>query len=108
MKWGENWRLPTFNEINELLDNCTTEWTTLNRAKGYKFTSNINGNSIFLPAGGERYETLTGTPEYTAHYWSGTLGDLHMAYGLGFSYSLVGGISSTRYHGYMVRPIWKE
>ena len=36
-------------ELKELVDNCTWTWGTLdNGVKGYKVTSNKNGNSIFF------------------------------------------------------------
>ena len=54
VKWGGNWRMPTKEQFEELFDNCTSGWTTLNGVDGRKFTSNINGNSIFLPAAGYR------------------------------------------------------
>ena len=49
--WDGSWRMPTNNEITELINNCNWEWTTRNGVNGYKITGN-NGNSIFLPAGG--------------------------------------------------------
>ena len=48
---GGNWRMPTSDEITELNDKCTGQWTTLNGVNGYKVTG-PNGNSIFLPAAG--------------------------------------------------------
>lgn len=64
--WGENWRTPTMEEFEELLDpdKCSWEWTALKqkgpfgKVKGYKVTSLVpgfEGNSIFLPATGYRY-----------------------------------------------------
>ncbi len=47
--WGKDWRIPTAAQQKELLDNCTWEWTTLNKVNGCKVTG-PNGNSIFLPA----------------------------------------------------------
>lgn len=44
VKWGGAWRLPTPEEIKELLDGCTIEYTQ----NGAIFTG-PNGNSIFLP-----------------------------------------------------------
>ena len=70
--WGGDWRLPTKKEFEELLYNCTWEWTTQNSHKGYKVTSKKNGQSIFLPAAGDRY----GADEYRVgslgYYWSST------------------------------------
>jgi hypothetical protein len=44
-------------QIQELFDSTytTTAYTTQNGVKGRKITSNINGESIFLPAAGYRY-----------------------------------------------------
>ncbi len=57
IKWGGSWRMPTKEEFQELIDNCTWKWTTYKGTKGYKVTSKKNGNSIFLPAAGYRYGT---------------------------------------------------
>ena len=54
--WGENWRMPTRTEIEELLNNCTWTWSTQNGTKGYLVCSKTNENSIFLPAAGFRQE----------------------------------------------------
>ena len=55
--WGENWHTPSLAQIQELFDSTytTTAYTTQNGVKGRKITSNINGESIFLPAAGYRY-----------------------------------------------------
>lgn len=42
---------PTSEQIKELLDNCSYQWTTQNGVKGGKFTG-PNGGTIFLPAAG--------------------------------------------------------
>ena len=51
--WGNNWSMPTAEQFQELLDNCTWEFT----GNGYKVTSKQEGNNnyIFLPAAGYRY-----------------------------------------------------
>ena len=54
--WGESWRMPTQNEIQELVDNCTWTWTTQGGKDGCKVMG-PNGNSIFLPAAGYRSNT---------------------------------------------------
>lgn len=53
VKWGGEWRMPTIQEFRELLDNCETYYDELNGVPGYRFVSEINGNSIFLPAAGD-------------------------------------------------------
>lgn len=48
---GSDWRIPTYNEINELINNCTWEWTQIEGINGYKIMGE-NGNSIFIPSSG--------------------------------------------------------
>ena len=72
VKWGGTWRMPTWDEINELLDNCDYEWTMQNGVKGYKVTSKKNGKSIFLPAAGWRTGTLLHDAGSYGLYWSST------------------------------------
>ena len=47
-------KLPTKEQWEELKNKCRWEWTTQNGVNGYKVTG-PNGNSIFLPAAGERF-----------------------------------------------------
>ncbi len=82
--WGGSWRMPTQVEVQELIDNCTWEWTSEGGHNGYKVTSNINGNSIFLPAAGWCCEpSLAG--KYGG-YWSSSPyeSDTQGAYDLSF------------------------
>lgn len=60
VKWGDNWRMPTKAEFEELLSNCTWTWSQQNGVTGYIVTSNKTGytnRSIFLPATGYRVDT---------------------------------------------------
>ncbi len=73
--WGGNWRMPTREEMDELHDNCTWEWTTINGVNGYRVTSKKQGytnRSIFLPASGYK---ANGFYEYgrNGNYWSRSL-----------------------------------
>ena len=83
--WGEGWRMPTKEEYRELLHECDWEWTSLDGMLGCKVTG-PNGNSIFLPAAGDRYESsLSGVGE-GGGYWSSTPYEsgAQGAYALGF------------------------
>ena len=70
--WGSSWRMPTCEEIEELVDKCTWQWTSVNGIYGQKVTGS-NGNSIFLPAAGRRNGTEVGRRGSYGYYWSGTL-----------------------------------
>ncbi len=108
VKWGGSWRMPTQDEINELIDNCTYEWTALSGVRGGKFTSRKNGNWIFLPAAGRRwYDVLNDGGSY-GYYWSGTLYESYAsgAYSLSFySGSIYWDTWDYRYGGPSVRPV---
>ena len=70
--WGAGWRMPTQTEMQELINNCTVTWTTQNGVNGRLFTGS-NGNSIFLPAAGDRGDCgLYGAGSY-GYYWSSSL-----------------------------------
>ena len=71
-EWGGKWRLPTQKEFQELIDICTWTWTTQNGHNGYKGTSKKNGNSIFLPAAGQRSDTSLYYQGADGNYWSAT------------------------------------
>lgn len=107
VKWGGNWCMPTKDDIKELLDNCTYEWTTLNSVNGKKFTSKINGNSIFLPAAGYRWlGGLDDAGEYGG-YWSSTqIPDYSLnACSLDFWSGYASWRLTSRVHGQSVRPV---
>lgn len=72
VRLGGAWRLPTLAECNELIDNCDYEWTAQNRAWGGKFTGRKKGESIFLPATGERYARSLVNSTISGNYWSST------------------------------------
>ena len=103
--WGGNWRMPTLDEMKELLDECTWEWTTMNGVYGRKVTG-PNGNSIFLPAAGYRYGTSLYYAGSYGYYWSATpLGTGNNAYGLYFNSDYYDWRSIGRYYGQAVRPV---
>ena len=74
--WGDNWRMPTIEELQALIANCDVTWT--NNYKNSGVHGNIitgkgyfSGNSIFLPAAGrcspDGYISDKGVNGY---YWS--------------------------------------
>lgn len=107
VKWGGDWVMPTLDDIQELEDNCTSEWTTLNNVNGLKFTG-PNGKSIFLPAAGVRAGGRLDDAGSDGRYWSsnpfGYLPD--DAFALHFHLGSVGWSSDhDRDYGFSVRPV---
>ena len=51
VNWGPKWRMPTKEQQQELIDNCTWTWTARNNVNGMLVTG-PNGNKMFLPAAG--------------------------------------------------------
>lgn len=108
-QWGDGWRLPSQAEFQELVDNCTWEWTEMNGVTGRRATA-TNGNSIFFPAAASRDgETVSNQVGQRGCYWSGTLypgNDARYAY---YFYFYEGNQQPTRnnrrYMGYSVRPV---
>ena len=70
--WGGNWRMPTAEEFEELLDNTTVTWTQQNGVNGSLYTAS-NGNSLFLPAAGLRRGGELVNAGITAEFWSSWL-----------------------------------
>ncbi len=109
VKWGGTWRMPTRAEQNELIINCTWQWTTLNGIKGYRVTG-PNGNSIFLPAAGYRGATVANYQGAFGYYWSSTLdknGNFLAWYSNFYSYDYEWISYHDRYNGHTVRPVCK-
>ena len=52
--WGDDWRMPTKEEFDELYKKCTWSWVRVDDTNGYKVTG-PNGKSIFFPAAGISY-----------------------------------------------------
>ena len=63
LRLGEGWRYPTWNEVQELYDNCTVTESTLNGWPGVMFVSKINNNYIFF---GYRTKGLTSALRWTS------------------------------------------
>ena len=53
VNWGKNWRMPSLEQIRELINCCSWQWTMRNGVNGQLVTG-PNGNTMFLPATGNR------------------------------------------------------
>ena len=109
INWGGRWRMPTKVEYDELrnLSYTTWTWTSLNGVNGYKVTSKTNGNSIFLPAAGFRYDSDLYSAGSDGYYWSSSLNSSfsNFAYVLYFYSSGVDWGNDNRYCGRSVRAV---
>ncbi len=70
--WGSNWCLPTGKQIQELIDNCKSEWKSYKGVPGRIFTG-PNGNILFFPASGWQNSNETEIRERgeIGGYWAG-------------------------------------
>lgn len=108
-EWGNNWRMPSQAEMEELAEKCSWEWTAVNGVNGMNVTG-PNGNSIFLPAAASRTgETVSNQVGQRGCYWSGTLwSDSQFASYLYFYDNpdrVQPARSNRRYIGMSIRPV---
>lgn len=106
VQWGGSWVMPSFDQIEELLNHCSSEWTTENGIYGRRFTGS-NGGSIFLPAAGFRSNGDLYFAGWDCGYWSSTQSPdySYHAYYLYFHSGDAGWSLSSRNGGQSVRPV---
>ncbi len=99
-------RTPTISEWQELINNTTHQWVTINGVNGQCFTGS-NGNSLFLPAAGFRYGSGLYDAGSDGYYWSSSLGtdDPGRAWDCDFDSGDVDVDGSYRYLGFTVRAV---
>lgn len=99
MTWGADWRMPSYEQQNELLNTsyCTWTWTNQNGTDGYLITSILNGNSIFLPTDKSHYGS----------YWSRSLyrNDSSGAIEISFNSSNLDLYYDDRFSDCAIRPV---
>ena len=117
--WGSDWRMPTYDEFNELYStsNCSWTWyaagnTNFNGVAGYKVQSKKTGYTdkyIFLPAAGYHDSSSLVSAGYIGYYWSSSLNEGYSSNARNMyfysNYHYVGG--NVRYNGQSVRPVTK-
>ncbi len=104
--WGAPWRMPSLAQIQELFNNCSSQWTQQNGVNGRLFTG-PNGNSVFLPAAGDRWNGELYGEGSNGLYWSSSLVEStpNLAY---YLYSDYDYYCDFRYVGHTVRPVRKN
>ena len=75
-KWGSTWRIPTYDECNELFDECTWTETTQEDSDGEEINGWLvegpNGQSIFMPSAGYKMGSYTYYAGDVWNYWTST------------------------------------
>ena len=107
--WGGNWRLPTQEEVDELLANCTTTYVLLgdNKIPSLMLTSKKYDGCIILPfAGAMDGRNRINYGEYGL-YWTSSLFSLYSMRAEYYSISSSGTTSYNyyRYIGFPIRPV---
>ena len=109
VKLGGEWRMPTDAEWTELRTKKFT-WTWKSNYGSTNVNGRLvtgpNGNSIFLPAAGERYDTRLSDAGSIGYYGTSSVGaSSNRVSGESFSSSSVNGYSTYCYFGLSVRPV---
>lgn len=69
--WGKDWQMPTYEQINEIVIECDLAIKTLNGVKCMEFTG-PNGNSIYFPCPGYKYDNNYLSQNVLTYYWGGS------------------------------------
>ncbi|MBR7012158.1 MAG: hypothetical protein IKI10_04630 [Muribaculaceae bacterium] len=106
VNWGTSWRMPSLDQVVELVNLCTWQWTERNGVKGHLLTG-PNGNTMFLPAAGYRDGSSL---EYVGTYgnnWSRALYSYlpDRVYCLYFDSQYWDSEDLGRYYGHVVRAV---
>lgn len=111
VQWGGGWRMPTGNELSELLDYCNWTWTTMNGISGYliRGRGDYASASIFLPAAGFGWCDVRVNAGSNGKVWSSTPrpSNNYDARALYFDSGTHGMGFSARNYGFPVRPVQK-
>lgn len=114
--WGAGWRTATYEEWMELgnTEKCTWEHWMHNSRYGAKVTSKVpgyEGNWIFLPFTGKKYDDGTQDPD-KGWYWTSSLHNTLQlwAYYKGFEESSIAShqtvvSAASRANGFAIRPV---
>ena len=107
-KWGSDWRMPSKDELQELINETTHGWTSKNGVCGMLFIGST-GYSIFLPAAGNRHDDALESPGTLGVYWSRTLSSNNKSgCRLLFTSSFIDIATSSRYYARSVRPVYPK
>jgi len=130
--WGGTWRIPTTEELKELIYNCYWAWTTSYNGTGvagyivYKVKDDsdkgkypynkiptptasysLSDTHIFLPAAGSRRGSNINSVGKEGKYWSSSLNSFHTGNALELSFvsNVVEHSFYDRYNGFSIRAV---
>lgn len=105
--WGGSWRMPTKDEMKELLERC--EWVKHSEdgVNGYMIRNRGTGSHIFIPAAGYRHGPSLYYAGESGYAWSSTPNENYTqsAYGLFFFSGYHYQYWYYRNYGFPVRPV---
>lgn len=114
VNWGGEWRMPTREEMEELLNPKNCRWTYVDSLACFKIESrkrHFKGNFIYLPAESNWFSDIRFFNQGSAWYWSSTKGNgiapshLYIHHSHNYDEYYIN-CSMGRYHcGYQVRPV---
>ena len=110
---GGNWRMPTEEEVQELIDYCTWSQTVSVSnlgAAGHHITSNINGAKIFIPATGYTQASMLQPKNYITQIWTSSIDSEDNQYAKSMYVKGTGTRkvqSSLRYKGLPIRAVFR-
>ena len=108
--WGGSWVMPSKEQIEELISNCSFTDTTVNGVDGVLFAG-PSGGTVFLPAADIRWDEFLECVLSGGYYWSSTQYPLYEylydAFNLYFDSDVAGFSSNYREIGLTVRPVYK-
>ena len=108
VQWGDGWRIPTYQELNDLGYNCDWIWTTMNGVEGFvvRGRGDYVSASIFLPASGNGYRTSLRDVGTHGYVWTSVPTSDNVALSLFYfssGYSMCS--SYLRFSGQSIRPV---
>ena len=104
---GGEWRIPTKEDMEELVEECEWKWTRENGHLGWKVIG-PNNNFIFLPASGAASSYRIAGVNELGRYWTATRDDSdYSAYNLRFKdgTDTIVVVDDTRFYGRTIRPV---
>ena len=105
---GGKWRIPKYEEFEELMAHCQWTWISIDGQLGFEITGQ-NGNSIFWPAGGTKRPGGNdwGIGE-EGFYWSGELYRREEGYAKSFQFNeeFQGRYNTERCDYLLIRPVF--